>query len=92
MFKGRVFEAYDECGEIIECEVIMFYHSIENDLDYVFYTDNNYDENGNLNLYASRYLGEIDDKMDLEDIDSDDEWKLLDKALEMAKEGLNNGR
>lgn len=92
MFEGRKFNAYDEYGEAIECEVIMFYHSLENDNDYVFYTDNDYDEEGNLNLYASRYLGELDDEIELEEIEDDNEWKLLDKALELAKEGLKDGK
>lgn len=90
MNKGRVFEAINELGDNIECEVIMTYHSLDNNLDYVFYTDNNYDESNELNLYASRYLGEEDGKMILEDITDDNEWNLLDKVLDQAKEGLKN--
>ena len=88
--EGRVFKAYDELGEEIDCEVIMLYHSTVNDNDYVFYTDNNYDVNGNLNLYASKYLGEIDGQMELLEIEDENEWSLLDYALEQAKEGLKN--
>ena len=88
MEKGRIFEAENDIGEIIECEVVMIYHSIENDHDYVFYTDNTYDKNNELNLYASRYLGENDGKMILEEIEDEDEWELLDEVLEKAKEGL----
>ncbi len=89
--EGRVFKAYDELGEEIDCEVIMLYHSTFNDTDYVFYTDNNYDSSGNLNLYASRYLGEVDGQMELLEIEDENEWSLLDYALEQAKEGLKNG-
>ena len=88
--EGRVFKAYSELGEEIDCEVIMFYHSTVNDTDYVFYTDYNYDLDGNLNLYASRYLGENDGEMELLEIEDENEWKLLDYALEKAKEGLKN--
>lgn len=90
MNKGRVFEAINELGENIECEVIMTYNCLDNNIDYVFYTDNTYDDNNELNLYASRYLGEEDGKMILEDITDDKEWDLLDKVLEKAKEGLKN--
>ena len=90
--EGRVFRAYNDDGEEIECEVIMFYHLIANDTDYIFYTDNTHDFNGDLNLYASRYLGETNGEMDLEEIDNDLEWKLLDKVLEQAKEGLKDER
>ena len=88
MEKGRIFEALNELGETIECEVIMFYHALANDKDYVFYTDNGYDEDGSLNLYASRYLGEENGKMQLEEITDEKEWELLDESLEKAKEGL----
>lgn len=88
MEKGRMFEALNEYGETIECEVIMSYNCLQNGIDYVFYTDNSYDEDNNLNLYASRYLGEEDGKMILEEIDDENEWSLLDKVLEQAKEGL----
>ena len=87
MLKGRIFTAYYD-GIETECEVIMMYHSIITNFDYVFYTDNDYDDDGNLNLYASRYLGEDDGQMILEDIASEEEWNLLDDALEKAKEGL----
>ena len=88
--KGRVFDAIDENGEEIECEIIMSYVCDINQKAYVFYTDNKYDEEGNLNLYASRYLGEDNGNIELESIVDEDEWRLLDKALESAKEGLIN--
>lgn len=86
--KGRIFEAINEIGEEVECEIIMSYICDVNNKAYVFYTDNNYDEEGNLNLYASRYLGESDGNISLESIEDDEEWKLLDEALNKAKEGL----
>ena len=89
MEKGRVFEAKNEYGETIECEVIMIYNCLQNGYDYVFYTDNTYDVDNNLNLYASRYLGEVDGQMELLEIEDENEWSLLDYALEQAKEGLN---
>lgn len=88
--KGRVFEAINDDGEEIDCEVIMSYICDVNNKAYVFYTDNIYDDKGNLNLYASRYLGEDDGNMVLESIEDEEEWKLLDDALESAKEGLIN--
>lgn len=88
--EGRVFKVYDELGEEIDCEVIMFYHSTINDTDYVFYTDYNYDLDGNLNLYASRYLGEVDGEMKLLEIEDENEWGLLDNVLEQVKESMKN--
>lgn len=87
MEKGRVFEAINENNEVIECEIIMSYICDKNNQAYVFYTDNNFDEDGNLNLYASRYLGE-DNGLKLQDITDEEEWSLLDEALKEAKKGL----
>ena len=86
--KGRVFEAVNSEGETIECEVIMYYYCYGNKKDYIFYTDNKYDEDGSLNLFASRYLGEGNGQMILEEITDENEWLFLDEALEKAKEGL----
>ena len=87
--KGRTFEVKGPTGDIIECETVMTYICDLNSKVYLFYTDNEYDEDGNLNLYASRYLGDENGKLILENIEDEDEWSLLDKALEEAKEGLN---
>ena len=87
MEKGKTFTAYAENGEKIECEIIMSYLCEKNNRAYVFYTDNNYDEDGNLNLYASRYLGD-DNGLLLEEITDESEWNLLNDALEEAKKGL----
>ncbi len=88
--KGRIFEATDDDGQTIECEIVMSYISDVNNMIYVFYTDNKYDEEGSLNLYASRYLGENDGNIELESIIDENEWNLLDEVLEKAKEGLND--
>ena len=87
--EGRKFNCEDEYGDIIECEIIMSYICEKNNKNYVFYTDNNYDEEGNLNLYASRYLGEDNGDIVLEEITDEAEWNLLDEALEEAKKGVH---
>ena len=46
------------------------------------------DENGDLNLYASRYLGEKEGELQLEEITNEKEWDLLEDALEEAKKGM----
>ncbi len=88
MEKGRIFEAFDDNGNIIDCETIMSYVCEENGQCYIFYTDNNYSSDGSLNLFASRYMGEEDGKMLLEEITDEREWNLLDSVLEKAKEEL----
>ena len=78
----------DENGEKLDCEVIMLYDCLDNNIKYVFYTDNLLDEDGEYNIYASRFLGLEDGEIQIGDIESDDEWALLDDVLEEARKGL----
>ena len=78
----------DENGEPLDCEVIMYYDCLDNGKKYVFYTDNLLDEDGEFNIYASRFLGIEDGEIQIGDIESDDEWALLDDVLEEARKGL----
>lgn len=90
MEENRTFTAVDENGNEKECEVLMFYQNVENDKNYIFYTDNQLDQEGNLNFYASRYYGEDEKGMVLEEIVDEDEWNSLETVLEEAKKGLEN--
>ena len=86
--KGYIFTAKDNDGNDIECEVVMSFIA-NNGKAYLFYTDNTLDNENNLNLYASRFLGEDNGQLELEEITDDNEWSLLDDALLKAQEGLN---
>ena len=90
MNANREFTAYNEDGFKITCEVLMSYQNYNNKNSYIFYTDNEYDEDGNLNIFASRYLGENEDGMILEDIEDDLEWELLEGVIEEVKKGVKN--
>jgi len=90
MEEKRKFKAYDSENNEIECEVIMSYQCTDNNKNYVFYTDNQNDEEGNLNFYASIYWGEDENGMILEDITDDSEWDLLENVLEEAKKELKS--
>lgn len=78
----------DEDGNEKDCEAIMYYYCKDNQKDYVFYTDNETDEDGDINIYASRFLGIEDGEIQIDMIEDENEWALLDDALEKAKLGL----
>ena len=80
----------DENGEKLDCEVVMYYDCLDNGLKYVFYTDNLLDEDGEYNMYCSRFLGIEDDQIKIGDIESDEEWDLLEEVLDQAKAGLES--
>lgn len=50
----------------------------KNDINYVIYSDDTYDELGNLNIYASKYKN---DETELESIETEEEWQLIDQVL-----------
>ncbi|MDD2392280.1 MAG: DUF1292 domain-containing protein [Bacilli bacterium] len=66
-------------GEEIKCDILF---TFENDnKNYVVYTDNTTDEEGELVVLASLYTLE-DDNIILEEIKTDAEWDLVDEKLE----------
>ena len=85
MDENRHITMVDENGEELDCEIVMYYLCDKNNTQYIFYTDNSIDENGLYNFYASRYLGEEDGELKLAGIESEEEWGLLEEALEIAR-------
>ena len=41
-------------------------------------------------MYCSRFLGIEDDQIKIGDIESDEEWDLLEEVLDQAKAGLES--
>ena len=75
--------AIDKKGNLKEYDVILTYHSDKFDKDYIVYTDNTYDEDNKLRIYAALYnpltnefLGYVENKEEWRDI-----IKLLDNVL-----------
>ena len=75
-------------GEEKEFEVLYTFRSIKYNKDYVIYTDNLYDEDNNLNIFASVYYP-FDLERELEDIETDEEWKVIEEFLEKVSGDVN---
>ena len=89
MQENKKITLLDDDGNEVEYEIKMIYLCNESGKNYAVYTDNTYDENGDLNLYASILVGEDENgEIQLEEIENEEEWELLDKVLESAKEGV----
>lgn len=71
-------------GEKIEYEIITAFQIATTGKNYVVYTDNTNDENGNLNIYASIYYPEDDSK--LETIKTKEEWDIVETVLANLKQ------
>ena len=79
------FKIYEDNKEIV-CNIIKIFKDDSNDINYVIYTDGTKDEEGELEIYASRYILENNNYI-LTDIENDYEWNLIDNMLESMNKG-----
>lgn len=83
------FKVMDENGKEIECEVLFTFESDETGKNYIVYTDNTTDEEGNTKVYASIYTpGEEDLKLTA--IETEKEWKIIETILSELQEEVKS--
>ena len=83
--KKNTFSMLDENGNEIIYDVLFTFESEETHKNYIVYTDNTKDENGNVEVYASIYYPD-DPHSKLEAIKTDKEWKVIETILETLQE------
>lgn len=92
MDEKMTFKIFDENGNATECEVLFTFDSEETEKNYIVYTDNTKDDEGNTKVYASIYHPEDPTKLD--PITTDKEWKIismvLDEVMAEAKKEVGN--
>lgn len=69
-----------ENGKEITCDIITLFRDDSNDINYIIYTDGTIDSDGELEVYASRYILDGKDYV-LKDIETEYEWNLIDNVL-----------
>ncbi len=85
MNEKKKFVVLDENGKQVECEPLFTFESEETKKQYVVYTDNSKDDNGNVRVFASIY--KVTDKGgELLPIKSEKEWKVIETILESIQE------
>ena len=80
------FKIYEN-NEEINCNIIKIFRDDNNDINYIIYTDGTKDNDGELEIYASRYILENNNYI-LKDIESDYEWNLIDNVLDSMNKGI----
>lgn len=75
----------DEEGKKKEYEVLVTFESEETGKNYIVFTDNTLDENGNIKVYANIYTPD-NGGSPLLPIESEEEWKIIQNILETLKE------
>lgn len=68
-------------GKEINCNIVLTFRDDNNDINYIVYTDGTLGDDGDLEIYASRYK-KVNDDYILFEIESEYEWELIDNMLE----------
>lgn len=75
------FTIINDEGKEVECEVLFTFGSEETGKNYIVYTDNTLDEEGNTKVFASIYDPDSDESK-LLPIETEKEWKIIEVILE----------
>ncbi len=81
----NTFTVKDADGNERECEVLFTFESEETNKNYIVYTDNTEDEDGNIRVYASVFV-QKQGKNKLEAIETEREWKIVEAILGSIQE------
>ena len=85
MNKENTFTVIDDEGKEVVCEVLFTFESDETKKNYIVYTDNTLDSEGNVKVYASIYEPDKEN-MELIPIETEREWKIIETKLESIQE------
>ena len=89
MEEKMTFKVVNDEGKEVECEVLFTFESDETKKNYIVYTDNTLDEEGNTKVYASIYNPD-EDETKLLPIETDKEWKIIETILEELQNEASN--
>ena len=79
------FSIINKDGEEIICEILFTFESDETKKNYIVYTDNSKDEEGNIKVYASVYKPNSENN-ELLPIETDREWRVIETILDSIQE------
>lgn len=85
MIEKQKFVVKDENGKEVLCEPLFTFESEETKKNYVVYTDNSKDKDGNIRVFASIY-NMTDKGGELLPIKTNKEWKVIETILESIQE------
>ena len=79
MNENKILKITDDLDNVIEYEILLTFKWTKTNKNYIVYTDNTYDENDNLNIFAAIYYPQDDSKLDA--IETEEEWERIEKRL-----------
>ena len=83
------FSMIDDEGKEVTYDVLFTFESDETKKNYIVYTDNSKDKEGNIEVYASIY-DPNDPHSKLEAIKTDKEWRVIETILDTLQEEIKN--
>lgn len=87
--KENKFKIIDRNGKEIEYEVLFTFESDETKKNYMVYTDNTIDKDGNTRVYASVFKPDAK-PLELLPVETEREWKVIETILESIQEENKN--
>ena len=88
MEEKMTFKVINDEGKEVECEALFTFESDETKKNYIVYTDNSLDDEGNTKVYASIYNPD-EDETKLLPIETEKEWKIIETILEELQNEKN---
>lgn len=85
MNKENTFKVIDKDGKEIEFEILFTFESDETNKNYMVYTDNTKDENGNTKVYASVFKPDAE-SLELLPVETEREWKIIETIINSITE------
>ena len=85
MNKENTFKVIDAEGKEISFEILFTFESDETKKNYMVYTDNTKDEEGNVRVYASVFVPDAE-PLELLPVETEREWKIIETILETIEE------
>lgn len=82
-----VFYGINENGDKVEYEALFTFESEETNKNYIVYTDNTLDQDGNTKVYASIYEPH-ESEMKLSPITTEKEWKVIQIILDELQNSI----
>ena len=83
----KTFTLMNAEGVETKYDVLFTFDSEDTEKSYIAYTDNTYDEEGNIQVYASTY-DPNSEEMILREIKTDKEWKVIETILDTIQQEL----
>ena len=85
MNKENTFKIIDKDGKEIEFEILFTFESDETNKNYMVYTDNTTDEEGNTKVYASVFNPNAE-PLELLPVETEREWKVIETIITSIEE------